>query len=187
MKNQEPLIKPHGGYRGLRAYQMAEIVYDGTAAFTGAHLDKKSRTVDQMIQAARSSKQNIAEGSVASGTSSKTELKLIGIARASLEELLIDYQDFLRQRGLSEWPKDHEKALFIRKLCYKSNRSYMTYKTYIEEKTPETAANTLICLIRQASYLLDQLLRTLGKEFAEQGGFTEKLHRIRTQTRKEAE
>lgn len=96
----DKLIKPHGGYQGLRAFQMAEIAYDGTVAFTQLYLDRKSRTVDQMVQAARSGRQNIAEGSVASGTSSKMELKLIGFARASQEELLLDYRDFLRQRGL---------------------------------------------------------------------------------------
>ena len=96
----EPLIPPHGGYRSLKSYQMAEIVFDGTAVFCDRFIDKRSRTHDQMVQAARSGKQNIAEGSMASGTSKKTELKLVGVARASLEELLIDYQDFLRQRGL---------------------------------------------------------------------------------------
>lgn len=133
----EPLIKPHGGYQGLRSFQMSEIVYDGTVAFTRLYLDKRSRTVDQMVQAARSGRQNIAEGSVASGTSSKIELKLVGIARASLEELLLDYKDYLRQNSLDEWPKDHEKAIFIRKLCYRENRSYRTYQPYIEDKGPE--------------------------------------------------
>ncbi len=96
--NEEPLIKPHGGYRGLLAFQMSEIVYDGTVSFTRLYLDRRNRTVDQMVQAARSGRQNIAEGSVASGTSSKTELRLVGVARASLEELALDYEDFLRQR-----------------------------------------------------------------------------------------
>ncbi|MGD8447164.1 MAG: four helix bundle suffix domain-containing protein, partial [Desulfobacterales bacterium] len=137
-----------------------------------------SRTHDQMVQAARSGKQNIAEGSMASGTSKKFELKLVGVARASLEELLLDYQDFLRQRKLPLWGKDHPKAQQIRKLAYASNRSYRTYKTYIEN-CPETAANTLICLIHQTNFLLDQQLRNLEKQFLEQGGFTEKLYRAR--------
>jgi four helix bundle suffix protein len=131
-----------------------------------------------MVQAARSGKQNIAEGSMASGTSKKFELKLVGVARASLEELLLDYQDFLRQRKLPLWGKDHPKAQQIRKLAYASNRSYRTYKTYIEN-CPETAANTLICLIHQTNFLLDQQLRNLEKQFLEQGGFTEKLYRAR--------
>ncbi len=111
-----PLIGPHGGYRRLKAYQIAEIIYDATAAFTTLYLDRKSRTVDQMVQAARSGKQNIAEGSRASGTSKKFELKLVNVARACLEELLLDYEDFLRQRGLKLWAKDDPKAVFIGKL-----------------------------------------------------------------------
>ena len=181
--NDEPLIPPHGGYRGLAAFQMAEIVHDVTVAFCRRCLDPKSRTNDQMVQAARSGRQNIAEGSVASGTSKKIELKLVGIARASLEELLLDYEDFLRQRGLEKWPRDHEKATFIRKLCYSDKRSYLTYQTYIEDKSEETAANTAICLVHQTNYLLDQLLRQLEKDFVEQGGFTERLHRVRTRHR----
>src|SRR5574337_756404 len=110
---EEPsrIIPPHGGYRELRSYQMAEIVYDATVAFCDRFIDRRSRTHDQMVQAARSGKQNIAEGSMASGTSKKTELKLIGVARASLEELLLDFEDYLRQKGLPLWTKDHEQAL----------------------------------------------------------------------------
>ncbi|HVL39209.1 MAG TPA: four helix bundle suffix domain-containing protein [Fimbriimonadaceae bacterium] len=183
MDKDEPLIKPHGGYQGLRAFQMSEIVYDGTVAFTRLFLDKKNRTVDQMVQAARSGRQNIAEGSVASGTSSKVEIKLVGIARASLEELLLDYRDFLRQNGHQEWSKDHEKAVFVRKLCYRPERSYKTYRTYIEEKGPENAANTLLCVTHQTTYLLDKLLAQLERSFVEGGGFTERLHRIRSSRR----
>ncbi|MBM4427177.1 MAG: four helix bundle protein, partial [Chloroflexi bacterium] len=103
---ESPLIPPHGGYRELQSYQMSEIVYDATAVFCDRFIDRRSRTHDQMVQAARSGKQNIAEGSMASGTSKKTELKLIGVARASLEELLLDFQDFLRQKGLKLWGKE---------------------------------------------------------------------------------
>jgi four helix bundle suffix protein len=177
------IIRDHGGYRDLAAYQMAEIVLDGTVAFTRLYLPKNSRTVDQMVQAARSGKQNIAEGSQRSGTSSKSEITLIDVARASQEELLVDYEDFVRQKQLELWSKDHEKAAFIRKLCYKSNRSYTTYKPYIEEKGPENAANTMICLVRQTSFLLDKLLRSLEKQFTEEGGFTERLHQARTDHR----
>lgn len=141
-KHQPPqLIPPHGGYRDLQSYHMAEIVYDATVAFCDRFISKRSRTHDQMVQAARSGKQNIAEGCMASGTSKKTELKLIGVARASLEELLLDFQDFLRQRELALWEKDHPKAKAVRGLCYKNNRSYRTYKTYIENGSPEIAAN----------------------------------------------
>ncbi len=179
------LIPPHGGYRNLQSYQMAEIVFDATAAFCDRFIDKRSRTHDQMVQAARSGKQNIAEGSIASGTSKKSELKLIGVARASLEELLIDFQDFLRQKQLPLWGKDHEQARKIRALAHEKNRSYSTYKTYLETSPPEVAANAAICLIHQTSYLLDQQLRALEKEFLKEGGFTERLYRTRKKVKKE--
>ncbi|MEW6618324.1 MAG: four helix bundle suffix domain-containing protein [bacterium] len=179
------LIPAHGGYRNLQSYQMAEIVFDATTVFCKRFVDSRSRTTDQMVQAARSGKQNIAEGSMASGTSRKIELKLVGIARASLEELLIDYQDFLRQKGLPLWTKDDPQAKKIRGLVYEKNKSYMTYKTYIEFSPPDVAANTVICLIHQTNYLLDQQLRALEKEFLEEGGFTERLYRMRSQKRQE--
>jgi restriction system protein len=176
------IIPPHGGYRDLKSYQMAEIVHDATVVFCDRFIDRRSRTHDQMVQAARSGKQNIAEGSMASGTSKKTELKLIGVARASLEELLVDFQDFLRQRSLPLWGKDHPKSKEVRKLAYASDKSYLTYKTYFESSS-EVAANTLTCVIHQTNYLLDQQLRALEKEFLEEGGFTEKLYHTRAQMR----
>ncbi|MGH7846778.1 MAG: four helix bundle protein [Candidatus Binatia bacterium] len=133
------LIGPHGGYRELKSYQNSEIVYDATVAFCDRFVSRYSRTHDQMVQAARSGKQNIAEGSMASGTSKKTELKLVGVARASLEELLLDYQDFLRQRGLAVWGKDDPTAQAVRKLAYAGHKSYTTYRPYVEEKTAEVA------------------------------------------------
>jgi len=182
-KRTSGLIGPHGGYRGLKSYQNAEIVYDATVRFCDRFVDRRSRTHDQMVQAARSGKQNIAEGSMASGTSKKTELKLVGVARASLEELLLDYEDFLRQRGLALWEKTHPTAQEVRKLVYRSNRSYKTYKNWVESEA-ETAANTLVCLIHQTNYLLDQQLRRLEEEFLKKGGFTEKLYRARTEARR---
>ncbi len=182
-KESPRLIPPHGGYRELQSYQMAEIVFDGTGVFCGRFIERRSRTHDQMVQAARSGKQNIAEGSMASGTSKKSELKLIGVARASLEELLLDFQDYLRQHKVALWGKDDAKAKEVRKLAYASDRSYSTYKTYIESSSAEVAANTLICLIHQTNYLLDQQLRALEKEFLKEGGFTEKLYRVRSQIR----
>ena len=116
------LLPRHGGYRKLRSFQTAQLVYDGTLIFCDRFIDKRSRTHDQMVQAARSGVQNIAEGSVASGTSKKTELKLTNVARASLEELLLDYQDFLRQRGLRLWAKDSPEALAVRRR-YQSDSS----------------------------------------------------------------
>jgi len=158
---------------------MAEIIYDATVAFCARFIDRYSRTTDQMTQAARSGKQNIAEASQASATSKKTELKLTGVARASLEELLQDYQDFLRQKNLPLWSKDHPQAQAIRRIAYRSNRSYPSYRSYVEESPPETAANALLCLIHQANYLLDQQLRSLEQHFLAEGGFTERLYHAR--------
>ena len=177
------LIPPHGGYRKLQSYQMSEMVYDATVVFCDRFINRRSRTHDQMVQAARSGKQNIAEGSMASGTSKKTELKLIGVARASLEELLLDFQDYLRQKSLPLWGKDHEQVRKVRALAHEKNRSYKTYKTYLEASPPEVAANTMICLIHQTNYMLDQQLRALGKEFLKEGGFTERLYSVRSQLR----
>ncbi|HXM46289.1 MAG TPA: four helix bundle suffix domain-containing protein [Pyrinomonadaceae bacterium] len=178
------LIPPHGGYRQLKSFQHAELVYDSTVKFCDRFIDRRSRTHDQMVQAARSGRQNIAEGSQASGTSRKFELKLVGVARASLEELLLDYEDFLRQHGLPLWGKDHQTAQIVRRLAYKENRSYATYRSYVESSPPELAANTIICLIHQTNYLLDQQLRQLEKAFLEEGGFTERLYQARTTARK---
>jgi four helix bundle suffix protein len=186
MNQPDGFIDPHGGFRNLKSYQMSEIVYDATVAFCDRWISIRSRTHDQMVQAARSGKQNIAEGSMASGTSKKFELKLVGVARASLEELLLDYQDFLRQHNLPLWGKDHPEAQMIRKLAYASDRSYKTYRTYIENAPAEVAANTLICLIHQTNFLLDQQLRQLEKQFLEQGGFTEKLYHARQMARKQS-
>jgi len=183
-KDFPQLIPPHGGYADLQSYKMSEIVYDATIVFCDRFIDRRSRTHDQMVQAARSGKQNIAEGSMASGTSKKTELKLVGVARASLEELLLDFQDYLRQKRLPLWGKEHEQAQKIRALAYEKNRSYMTYKTYLEASPPEVAANTMICLIHQTNYLLDQQLRALEKDFLKDGGFTERLYNARLKARK---
>ena len=178
------VIPPHGGYRKLKSFQMAEIVYDATQRFCDLYISKRSWTLDQMVQAARSGKQNIAEGSMASGTSKKFELKLVGVARASLEELLLDYQDFLRQRNLFIWDKTNPKALEVRGLAYAEDRSYLRYKPYIECSPPEVAANAIICVIHQTNYLLDQQLRQLERQYLEEGGFTEKLYSARQMRRK---
>src|SRR5438552_5042567 len=155
------------------------VVFQGTVRFCARFLERRERTVDQMIQAARSGKQNIIEGSKASGTSKETEIKLIGVARASLEELLEDYRDFLRVRKAPLWPKDSRKALFVRKLGARKDVSYKTYETYIKTRLPEVVANILICLIHQTNYLLDQLIRKLEKSFVEEGGLRERMTRAR--------
>jgi four helix bundle suffix protein len=176
-------IPPHGGYKKLLSYQKAEIVYDATCCFCDRFIDKRSRTHDQMVQAARSGKQNIIEGSMASGTSKQTELKMVGVARASLEELLADYQDFLRVRKMPLWEKDHPHAQAVRKLSYGPHVSYETYESYILA-SPEVAANTIICLVHQANYLLDQQLRSLEEAFVKEGGMRERMTRARLEERR---
>jgi four helix bundle suffix protein len=172
-------IPPHGGYENLVSFQMSRIVYDGTVRFCERFLKKSDRTHDQMVQAARSGKQNILEGCQASGTSKETEIKLINVARASLEELLEDYRDFLRVRDAPLWPKDSKEAIFVRNLATQKNRSYESYKTYFETRPPEVVANILICLIHQTNYLLDQQLRQLEKAFLQEGGLRERMTRAR--------
>jgi len=182
-EDQPGFIPPHGGYESLKGYQMSVLVYDATVKFCDRFIDPKSRTHDQMVQAARSGNKNIAEGSQVSGTSKKMELKLVGVARASLEELLGDYKDFLRQRGLVEWGKDHPMARLVRRLAYAPDRSYKTYSSYVENAPPEVAANTMLCLVHQTNYLLDQLLHQLEQAFLQEGGFTERLYQARQQAR----
>jgi four helix bundle suffix protein len=188
MRGKDDLIQPHGGYHKLRSFQSAQTVYDATVLFCDRFLDKRSRTHDQMVQAARSGVQNIAEGSMASATSRKMELKLTGVARASLEELLLDYQDFLRQRGLRIWDKDSPEALAVRRQ-YKSDasdRSDMSDRSdpySFRTASPEAAANALICLINQATYLLGRQLQKLEQQFLTEGGFTERLYHQRLSRR----
>jgi four helix bundle suffix protein len=176
--NTENLIPPHGGYKNLESYKTAVIISDGTARFCQKWI-RDLKLSSQMDGAARSGKQCIAEGSLNSGTSKKLELKLVGNARGSYGELLEDFEDFLRQRDLPLWGKDNPRAVAIRRIAYKSNKSYTSYKSYLESRDAETAANTLICLIHQENYLLDQLLRSLEKAFMEKGGFTERLYNAR--------
>jgi restriction system protein len=161
---------------------MSEIVYDATVKFCERFVSKYSRTTDQMIQAARSGRQNIAEASMASAVSKETEIKLVGVARASQEELLLDYQDYLRQNGLSLWGKDDARATEVRRLGNLPDRSYKTYTTYFNG-TAEIAANAIICLIHQTNYLLDQQLRQLEKQFVKEGGLREKMFRARISER----
>jgi len=179
----EGFIPPHGGYEKLLAYRKSEIIYDATVRFCDRFIDKRSRTHDQMVQAARSGNKNIAEGSQVSGTSKEGELKLTGVARASLEELLGDYRDYLRQRGFSQWDKNSREALYVRKLGAKNDESYEPYRSFIETRPAETVANILICLIHQANYLLDQQLRQLEQEFLQAGGLRERMTRARLAVR----
>lgn len=179
-------IPRHGGYRKLLSYQKAEIVYDATVSFCERFIDRRSRTHDQMIQAARSGKQNIVEGSMASGTSKETEIKLTNVARASLEELLTDHRDFLRTRGLEEWPAEHSHARRLRELNRIPNATYETFRKGIESPDPVVAANVIIGLIQVASYLLGRQLRQLEKAFVEEGGLRERMTRARLEGRRKA-
>lgn len=179
----ETFIPPHGGYQNLLSYRKAEIVYDATARFCERFLTKRDRTYDQMIQAARSGKQNIIEGSMASGTSKETEIKLTNVARASLEELLADYRDFLRLRGIAEWPKDHRFVKRLQELNRQPNFNYETFKEAVEHPDPAICANAIIGLIKVTNYLLDRQLHQLEQAFVHEGGLRERMTRARLKER----
>ncbi len=185
-------LRKSGGYRDLRTFQAATLIYDATYWFCEKYLNPRSRTVDQMVQASRSGRQNIAEGSRAAATSSQTELRLVNVARASLEELLLDYEDFLRHRRQPLWNKDDPEAQAVRSVAsdHRSNWSDMTdhqraalYAGWLEHDDPSVRANALICLIHQTNYLLDQQIASLEKQFIEDGGYSEQLAARRLQHR----
>jgi restriction system protein len=186
-------IRPSGGYRRLRSFQAATIVYDATVSFCARFLDQRSRTVDQMVQAARSGRQNIAEGSRASATSTQTELRLVNVARASLDELLLDYEDFLRQRGLRQWEKDDPEAQKVREVgkLHQTDRSDWTdpsddtpYSPWVDHADPGVVANAVICLIHQTNYLLDRQIAGLERQFIRDGGYSERLAAARIEERR---
>jgi four helix bundle suffix protein len=205
----EKLIPLHGGYRKLKSFQVAQLAYDVTVRFCDRYISPRSRTHDQMVQAARSGVQNIAEGSQASGTSKKTELKLTNVARASLEELRLDYEDYLRQRGLVQWPREDARraelitarpataddvAAWARAVHGHDGQSEQHGRGKTETKStastqstvstfPEIAANGALALLAVACSLLDRQIATLEKNFVEEGGFTERLYRVRSERR----
>ena len=207
MTDNEALIPKHGGYRNLKSFQVAQLVYDVTVRFCDRYIEKRSRTHDQMVQAARSGVQNIAEGSQASGTSKKMELKLTNVARASLEELKLDYEDFLRQRGLPLWERsDPRRQNLIDRRCataddvarwvkevYDGGHSGRSGPSALSSSRlstlsttstyPEIAANAVLVLITVACSLLDRQLAAQATAFENEGGFTERLYRIRSQKR----
>jgi four helix bundle suffix protein len=189
-KNPSPdepgFLPPHGNYQELLSYQKAEVVYDLTFRFCKRFLSKGDRTIDQMVQAARSGKQNIAEGSKASVTSKEMEIKLTNVARASLEELLIDYRDFLRVRDLTIWDKDSKEAQFVRRLGRGPNVTFETYREFCETRPAEVVANIGICLVHQANYLLDRQIRRLEQDFVKEGGIREKMTKARLDYRNKA-
>ena len=173
------IVPPRGDYHTLHAFQKSEVVYDLTFRFAHKYLSRGDRTIDQMIQAARSGKKNLLEGSKAGRASKEMEIKLTNVARASLEELLDDYLDFLRLRDLSIWQKDSKEARFVRQLGRREPQTYEIYREFVETRPPEVVANIVICLIHQANYLIDQQLLRLEKDFIEQGGLRERMTRAR--------
>jgi four helix bundle suffix protein len=208
MTTSEPLIPKHGGYRRLKSFQVAQLVFDITVRFCDRYIDKRSRTCDQMVQAARSGVQNIAEGSQASGTSKKMELKLTNVARASLEELRLDYEDFLRQRGLPIWDRaDPRRQALVDRRCTTADEvaawvlgehdrgrgepnelsrheQLSTPSTTSTTSTfPELAANAALVLLAVACGLLDRQLAAQARAFETDGGFTERLYRVRSEKR----
>lgn len=210
LATEESLLPKHGGYRKLKSFQVAQLVYDVTVRFSERYIERQSRTRDQMVQAARSGVQNIAEGSQASGTSKKSELKLTNVARASLEELRLDYEDFLRQRGLPQWPSDHPALMrFKARRCATMEEVRVWAKEEHGRSRKDTdkqgqggssltvrespcqpvgsstlVANAALSLLNLCCHLLDRQLAAQAKTFETEGGFTERLYRIRQQKRR---
>lgn len=181
--NSHRLLPPRGDYRTLLTYQKSEVIYDITFRFCRRFLARGDRTIDQMVQAARSGKQNILEGSKAGTTSKETEIKLTNVARASLEELLEDYRDFLRVRNLTIWEKDGREARYARKLGMASPLTYEDFREIVETRSADVVANIAICLIHQANYLLDRQLAGLERAFLHSGGLRERMTRARLDAR----
>ncbi|WP_297069568.1 four helix bundle suffix domain-containing protein [uncultured Duncaniella sp.] len=179
----QPFLPQRGNYRNLIAYQKAECIYDITFFFANKFLSKGDRTVDQMIQAARSGKQNIAEGSAASTSSRESEIKLLNVARASFQELLVDYEDFLRVRGLLQWPSSDMRSIRTRQICYARNESSF-YREAIQVRSPETIANIAITLIHQEDVMLRKLIEKVQQQFLQDGGIREQMTHARLEYRK---
>jgi len=175
----DSFIPPHGGYKNLLTYRKSQIIYDATVYFTRRFFRKGDRTVDQMVQAARSGKQNIIEGSMASGTSKETEVKLTNVARASLEELPEDYCDFLRVNSFTEWSPEHPCTKRLRQINRATDADYEAFRKGIEHENPEICANVIFGLIKVCNYLLERQLHHLEKEFIQQGGLRERMTQAR--------
>ena len=188
-------LRPSGGYRELRSFQVTTVIYDATVSFCDRFVDKRSRTHDQMVQAARSGRQNIAEGSRAAATSSQTELRLVNVARASLDELLLDYEDYLRQRSKRQWDKNDPEAREVRAVGARRDRTDQSdqtepsdhrkkYSRWLDAADPAVVANAVLCLIHQANYLLDQQIAGLERDFIHEGGYSEQLAASRLEERR---
>ncbi|MCW5550111.1 MAG: four helix bundle suffix domain-containing protein [Opitutaceae bacterium] len=182
-QSPEGFLPRRGNYRKLRSYRKAEVVYDLTQVFCARFLKRGDRTIDQMVQAARSGKQNIVEGSKASKTSTEMELKLVGVARASLEELLIDYEDYLRTNRAAPWSKDSKEARYVRRLGSNPELKFDDIRGFAETRPGPVVANIALCFIHQANYLLDQQLRRLEQDFLKDGGLRERMTKARLESR----
>ncbi len=184
-RDESPIgfLPKRGNYRELRSYRKAEVVYDLTRVFCTRFLKRGDRTIDQMVQAARSGKQNIVEGSKASKTSAEMELKLTGVARASLEELLVDFEDYLRTNQAAAWSKDSKEARYVRRLGSNPELKFDDLREFAETRPGPVVANIALCLIHQANYLLDQQLRRLEQDFMKEGGLRERMTRARLESR----
>jgi len=183
MNHPEASCPRRGNYRELRSYRKAEIVYDLTQVFCARFLKRGDRTVDQMVQAARSGKQNIVEGSKAAKTSAEMELKLTNVARASLEELLIDYEDYLRTNQAAAWSKDSKEAQYVRRLGSNPEFKFEDIREFTETRPGPVVANIALCLVHQANYLLDRQLRQLEQAFLREGGLRERMTKARLVSR----
>ena len=180
----EVLLPPNGQYKKLLTYRKADIIYELTYYFCHKYLSRSDRTIDQMVQAARSGKQNIAEGVSAATTSTEMEIKLINVAKASLQELLVDYEDFLRVRDLEQWGEGDERHIRARKLCSEHSNS-VYYRDILPTRSAETIANIAVILIKQNDYLLFRLLERLKNDFLQDGGMREQMTRARLAVREE--
>ena len=179
------IVLPHGGYKNLIVYKKSDLVYEGTVLFCRRFLPQfGDRTVDQMTQAARSCKQNIAEGSAASGTSKETEIKLTNVARATLDELIEDYLDWLKSHGAEIWPSTDSRQIAARDFA-KKHAEWSAWKPILETRPPETVANLMLTLCHQTRYLLDKMLAAQEKDFKSHGGVRERMHAARTAARGE--
>lgn len=186
MSQESPkIVLPHGGYNKLVVYHKSDVIYQGTVMFCRRFLPAHGdRTVDQMVQAARSCKQNIAEGSAASGTSRETEIKLTNVARATLDELIEDYLDYLKTHNSAEWPSDDKRRLFARDFA-KEHSDWESWREFFETRPADTLANLMLTLCHQARYMLDKMIAAQEEDFKKHGGVRERMHAARTASRGE--
>ncbi len=179
------IVLPHGGYKKLIVYRKSDVIYQGTVVFCRRFLSAHGdRTVDQMTQAARSCKQNIAEGSAASGTSKETEIKLTNVARATLDELIEDYLDWLKSHGFAEWPSDDERRIAARDYS-KAHSDWPDWQKFFETRPAETVANLMLTICHQTRYMLDKMIAAQEEDFKRHGGVRERMHAARTAARGE--